>query len=179
MSVRPSVQVYKRAEKSREESSSENQLRSLYVRICSVSLSRHEGKWVTWSTFSSLSQGIVGEEETSSVGRRSTCPRQFPLFQCFVFLTIVGIAAAYPAADHGGLHDASPYIDTKYAPKGKYSPAPYKEKDLPPQPYQFEYGVADQYTGAHFQASETQDAGGNVLGRFVFSVTVRNLEPFS
>ena len=89
----------------------------------------------------------------------------------------MGIAAAYPAADHGGLHDASPYIETKYAPKAKYSPAPYKEKDLPPQPYQFEYGVADQYTGAHFQASETQDAGGNVLGMFCTSQSAGNLEP--
>ena len=88
-----------------------------------------------------------------------------PLFQYLVSLAIVGIATAYPAADHGQ-HDASPYIEPKYAPKPKYSPAPYKEKDLPPQPYQFEYGVADQYTGAHFQASETQDAGGNVLGMY-------------
>lgn len=91
-----------------------------------------------------------------------------PLFQCLVFLAIVGIATAYPAPDHGP-HDASPYIEPKYAPKPKYSPAPYAEKDLPPQPYQFEYGVADQYTGAHFQASEAQDAGGNVLGMFPIS----------
>ena len=127
-----------------------------------------------------------GEEETSSLSWKKKHLSSLDItinspsfFQCFVFLAIVGIAAAYPAADHGGLHDASPYIETKYAPKAKYSPAPYKEKDLPPQPYQFEYGVADQYTGAHFQASETQDAGGNVLGRFVFRVTVRNPEAFS
>merc|ERR1711953_530015 len=80
-----------------------------------------------------------------------------------------GVAAAYPAADHIP-HDASPYIEPKYAPKPKYSPAPYKEKELPPQPYQFEYGVADQYTGAHFQASETQDAGGNVLGSYTVNL---------
>ena len=46
--VRPSVHssalVYKRAEKSREESSSENQLPSLSIRIRAF-VSQHEGNW--------------------------------------------------------------------------------------------------------------------------------------
>lgn len=124
-------------------------------------------KWVSCSTFASL-RGRPAQLEKALVLDK------LPLFQCLLFLAIVGIAAAYPAADHGP-HDA--YIEPKYAPKPKYSPAPYKEKDLPPQPYQFEYGVADQYTGAHFQASETQDAGGNVLGMFCTSQSAGNLEP--
>merc|ERR1712008_481774 len=49
-----------------------------------------------------------------------------------------------------------------YAPAPKYAPAP--EPKLPPQPYQFEYGVADQYTGTNFQAVENQDAEGTVIG---------------
>ena len=50
-----------------------------------------------------------------------------------------------------------------YAPAPKYAPAP--EAKLPPQPYQFEYGVADQYTGTNFQAVENQDAEGTVIGK--------------
>ena len=50
-----------------------------------------------------------------------------------------------------------------YAPAPKYAPKP--EAKLPPQPYQFEYGVADQYTGTNFQAVENQDAEGTVIGK--------------
>ena len=50
-----------------------------------------------------------------------------------------------------------------YAPGPKYAPKP--EAKLPPQPYQFEYGVADQYTGTNFQAVENQDAEGTVIGK--------------
>jgi len=52
----------------------------------------------------------------------------------------------------------------------KPAPAPYKaphpEAKLPPQPYQFEYGVADQYTGTNFQAVENQDEKGTVIGSY-------------
>ena len=85
----------------------------------------------------------MGEEETSSLSWKKKHLSSLDItinspsfFQCFVFLAIVGIAAAYPAAY--------------------------------------------QYTYAHtYQASEMQDAGGNIFGRFVFRVTVRNPEPFS
>ena len=50
-----------------------------------------------------------------------------------------------------------------YAPAPKYAPKP--EAKLPPQPYQFEYGVADQYTGTNFQAVENQDDQGTVIGK--------------
>ncbi len=62
----------------------------------------------------------------------------------------------------------------KYAPK-PYAPAPkpyappkpsYKEPEYVPQPYQFEYGVADQYTGTNYKAAETQDDKGTVLGQY-------------
>merc|ERR1712117_33442 len=41
-----------------------------------------------------------------------------------------------------------------------------KEKELPPQPYQFEYGVNDQYSGAAFQAAESQSDKGEVYGEY-------------
>ena len=34
----------------------------------------------------------------------------------------------------------------------------YKEEKLPPQPYAYEYGVADDYSKANFEKTETQDA---------------------
>jgi hypothetical protein len=53
-----------------------------------------------------------------------------------------------------------------YAPVKSYAPVPYKEEEkLPPQPYQFEYGVSDQYTGANYKAVEQQDPSGTVLGK--------------
>ena len=62
-----------------------------------------------------------------------------------------------------------------YKPAPKYAPAPKPyapppkygkpQEKLPPQPYQFEYGVADQYSGTNFQAAETQDDQGTVLGK--------------
>ena len=63
-----------------------------------------------------------------------------------------------------------PYKPAPYAPPPpKYAPAPKPygkpEKDFPPQPYQFEYGVADSYSGSKFQAAETQDDQGTVLGK--------------
>ena len=43
---------------------------------------------------------------------------------------------------------------------GGYHPAPvYKEE---PAPYQFEYGVHDDYHGTNFNAGEVSDAYGNV-----------------
>jgi hypothetical protein len=41
-------------------------------------------------------------------------------------------------------------------------PAYGVEEVLPPQPFAYQYGVKDGYSGADFDKSETQDAGGNV-----------------
>merc|ERR1712032_1714746 len=46
----------------------------------------------------------------------------------------------------------------------------YKEEKLPPQPYAYEYGVADDYSKANFKKTETQDANGIVAGSFVFAL---------
>merc|ERR1711881_120690 len=67
-----------------------------------------------------------------------------------------------------------PYKPAPYAPPPpKYAPAPYAkapEKKFPPQPYQFEYGVADSYSGSKFQAAETQDGEGTVLGSYTVNL---------
>merc|ERR1711911_367512 len=46
----------------------------------------------------------------------------------------------------------------------------YKEEKLPPQPYAYEYGVADDYSKANFKKTETQDANGVVAGSFVIAL---------
>ena len=50
------------------------------------------------------------------------------------------------------------------------APAPYAEEKLPPQPYAYEYGVADDYSKANFKKTETQDANGVVSGSFTIAL---------
>jgi hypothetical protein len=55
----------------------------------------------------------------------------------------------------------------QYAP----APAPYKPVEkLAPQPYAYEYGVADDYSKANFKKTETQDAEGKVAGSFTIAL---------
>merc|ERR1719304_8462 len=49
-------------------------------------------------------------------------------------------------------------------------PAKYVEKAEPPQPYAYEYGVADDYSKANFKKTETQDAEGVVKGSFTIAL---------
>lgn len=64
----------------------------------------------------------------------------------------------------------------KPAPKPYSAPAPayhkpsYKEPEYPPQPYEFKYGVADEYTGTAYQAAEAQDAAGAVIGSYTVNL---------
>merc|ERR1712180_549269 len=58
------------------------------------------------------------------------------------------------------------------APAGPpaYAPAPsYHEKEVP-QPYAYEYGVADDYSKANFKKTESQDGNGVVTGSFVIAL---------
>ena len=84
--------------------------------------------------------------------------------QFFIALSLVGLAVAFPMPDDG------PYVaPPKYAPPPKTynKPRPqYQEVQYAPQPYNFEYGVSDQYTGTNFKAAETQDEKGTVLGEY-------------
>ena len=46
-------------------------------------------------------------------------------------------------------------------------PAPYHAPaKLPPQPFAYQYGVADDYSGANYEKAESQDAGGNLQGSY-------------
>merc|ERR1712183_636824 len=50
-------------------------------------------------------------------------------------------------------------------------PAPhYAPEKLPPQPFAYEYGVADDYSKANFKKAESQDANGNVAGSFTIAL---------
>merc|ERR1712184_31631 len=61
-------------------------------------------------------------------------------------------------------------VPVAYAPVSAYKPAPYKEEKLPPQPFAYEYGVADDYSKANFKKTESQDGNGAVTGSFVIAL---------
>merc|ERR1712111_132128 len=67
---------------------------------------------------------------------------------------------------------ASALVATAFAagPPAYGAPAPYVEEKLPPQPYAYEYGVADDYSKANFKKTETQDSNGVVAGSFVIAL---------
>merc|ERR1711909_223830 len=74
------------------------------------------------------------------------------MFRLIVVCALVACAAAIPAGPPAPYHPApAPY----HAPAPAYGKAPvYNEV---PKPYAFEYGVADDYSGANFKAAETAD----------------------
>jgi len=53
-----------------------------------------------------------------------------------------------------------------HPPPPAYHPAPYKPEKLPPQPFAYQYGVQDDYSGANFAKDESQDAAGNLAGSY-------------
>merc|ERR1712203_758082 len=55
---------------------------------------------------------------------------------------------------------AAPLVSSQYVPVEK----------LLPQPYAYEYGVADDYSKANFKKTETQDAKGVVTGSFTIAL---------
>ena len=52
-------------------------------------------------------------------------------------------------------------------PPAPYGPPPakYAPEKLPPQPFAYQYGVKDDYSGASFDKSESQDPNGVVQGK--------------
>ena len=66
--------------------------------------------------------------------------------------------------------DTSKCLAAPAGPPAYGAPAPYVEEKLPPQPYAYEYGVADDYSKANFKKTETQDAGGNVAGSYTIAL---------
>jgi len=55
-------------------------------------------------------------------------------------------------------------------PAKAYGQAPYKEEKLAPQPYTYEYGVKDEYSGSAFQKQEQQSPQGVVEGSYKVSL---------
>merc|ERR1712002_606884 len=99
------------------------------------------------------------------MGSRDT---HFTMYKAIVFAAVVAVAAARPRADGPPAYGPPPPAP-KYAP-APYKPAPYKEEKLPPQPFAYEYGVQDEYTGAAFQKAETQNDYGVVEGSYKVSL---------
>merc|ERR1712242_487854 len=50
----------------------------------------------------------------------------------------------------------------------EHAPAPHYKpvEKLPPQPYAYQYGVKDEYSGAAFEKTENQDSYGKVDGSY-------------
>ena len=82
----------------------------------------------------------------------------FSLSQYFLLIGL-SLALAAPAADE------APYGPPP-APVYKAKPAPYKEPEYKPQPYEYKYGVADDYSKSAFDKVETQDEYGKVVGSY-------------
>ncbi len=83
------------------------------------------------------------------------------------FAALVAVAVAIPAAPpaYGA---PAPY----HAPAPHHAPAHYDES---PKPYAFQYGVADSYSGAQFNAAETAD-GKAVTGSYSVALPEGNIE---
>merc|ERR1739848_42496 len=71
---------------------------------------------------------------------------------------------AAPLVHHAAplVHHAAPLI----AHPAPYHPAPAYVEKGEPAPYAYEYGVADDYSKAQFNAAETADPSGNVAGSY-------------
>merc|ERR1712086_229063 len=84
--------------------------------------------------------------------------RQTPLFIIMLrfaaFAALVAVAVALPAGPPAPYGAPAPY----HSPAPYHAPAhPAPVYDESPKPYAFQYGVADDYSGAKFNAQETAD----------------------
>ena len=85
----------------------------------------------------------------------------FPVLQYFLLIGL-SLCLAAPAADE--------------RPYGPPPPAPvYKEPEYKPQPYEYKYGVADDYSKSAFDKVETQDEYGKVVGSYKVTSELYNL----
>ena len=83
------------------------------------------------------------------------------MFRLTVVCALVACAAAIPAGPPAPYHAPAPA--PYHAPAPAYGKAPHYDET--PKPYAFEYGVADDYSGANFKAAETAD-GKAVTGSY-------------
>ena len=93
----------------------------------------------------------------------SISDHNFIFLQAFVSSLLVATALAAPA--DVGYVPAPAYAPAPapYHPAPAYAPAPYHPEKVPPKPFAYEYGGADEY-GRHFAKTETQDELGVVKG---------------
>ena len=56
--------------------------------------------------------------------------------------------------------------EPSYGPAAYHTPAPYHKEKETPEPYSYTYGVSDDYSKAAFQAAESADANGAVVGSY-------------
>ena len=93
----------------------------------------------------------------------SISDHNFIFLQAFVSSLLVATALAAPA--DVGYVPAPAYAPAPapYHPAPAYAPAPYHPEKVPPKPFAYEYGGADEY-GRHFAKTETQDEAGVVKG---------------
>merc|ERR550539_1469572 len=73
-------------------------------------------------------------------------------FLVLIFSALVAATCAAPIADGPPAYGA---------PAG-----PHPIAKLPPQPFAYQYGVKDDYSGASFDKSESQNAEGEVAGEY-------------
>merc|ERR1739844_855464 len=90
------------------------------------------------------------------------------MVKAIIFSALVAATLALPTPDGPPAYGPPPpaYKPAPYKPH----PAPYKEEKLPPQPFAYEYGAKDDYSGASYQKSETQDAYGVVGGSYTVAI---------
>ena len=79
------------------------------------------------------------------------------MFRIVIVFALVACAAAFPAGP------PPPYHPALLHPAPVYGKPPVYDET--PKPYAFEYGVADDYSGANFKAAETAD-GKAVTGSY-------------
>merc|ERR1719440_2471897 len=83
----------------------------------------------------------------------------------FVVSLFLGSALSVPAVPAPYAPAPAPYHPAPAPYHPAPHPAPYHEEKLPPQPFAYEYGGADEY-GRHFAKTETQDEYGVVKGEY-------------
>merc|ERR1719234_1785884 len=69
---------------------------------------------------------------------------------------------------HAPLHHARPihHAPIHHAPAPYAPPVHHAPVKAEPRPYQYQYGVADSYSGSQFQETQAQDAAGVVTGSY-------------
>ena len=81
-------------------------------------------------------------------------------------IAVSSLVAAASAAPAGPPAYHAPQPSYHPVPKPSYHPAPkYNEPVYEPRPYEYAYGVKDEYTGTNFEAAESSD-GNAVYGHY-------------